>query len=36
MVVKLKAELESGKDLLVTVIATMGLEKIVSFREANN
>ena len=35
MVAKLKAEFSSGKDLLVTVIAAMGLEKIVSFRESN-
>jgi len=35
MVAKLKVEFESGKDLLITVIAAMGLEKIVSFRESN-
>ena len=35
MVAKLKAEFASGKDLQVTVIAAMGLQKIVSFRESN-
>jgi len=32
---KLKAAFGSGKDLLVTVIGAMGLEKLVSFRENN-
>lgn len=31
---KIKEEFQSGKDLLVTIINAMGLEKIVSYREA--
>jgi hypothetical protein len=35
MVAAIKAGFESGKDLIVGVLAALGQEKIVSFRESN-